>query len=157
VGTQIASTLMMSTPTMDKTQQRLMLLLPLFFVLFIIRFPAGLILYWITTNAWTMGQQYVIRRRVGPVTPLTTAGPSAPPARGAARAAQPEPNGSGSGGLAGLLRGRTKEEDANKAEGDKKEAKQPASVGASNRTRSRRQGPPPPPPRKKKKRSGRRR
>jgi YidC/Oxa1 family membrane protein insertase len=166
VGTQIASTLMMSTPTMDKTQQRLMLLLPLFFVLFIIRFPAGLILYWITTNAWTMGQQYVIRRRVGPVTPLTTTGPSGPSVPAQARAAREGANGASSGGLAGLLRGRTKTEDG-EAEVDKREAKQsaskqsaskqPASVGATSRQRSRRDGPPPPPPRKKKKRSGRRR
>ncbi len=135
VGTQIASTLMMSTPTMDKNQQRLVLLLPLVFVLFIISFPAGLILYWITTNAWTMGQQYVIRRRVGPVTPVTTAGPAPPPARGAVRAARGEPNGSGAG---------------------KKGSKQPASVGTSRASPSR-DGPPPPPPGKKKKRSGRRR
>ena len=99
---------MMSTPTMDKNQRRLMLLLPLFFVLFIISFPAGLILYWITTNAWTMGQQYVIRRRVGPLTPVTTAGPAAPPTRGAVRAARGEPNGSGAGDLARRLRGRGK-------------------------------------------------
>jgi YidC/Oxa1 family membrane protein insertase len=155
VGTQIASTMMMSTPTMDKTQQRLMMLLPLFFVLFIIRFPAGLILYWITTNAWTMGQQYVIRRRIGPVTPLTAAAPSALPPRGEARAARGQASRAGSGGLAGLLRGRSKTDDG-AAGVDKKEAKQPASVGAS-RPRSRRQGPPPPPPRKKKKHSGRRR
>ena len=156
VGTQIASTLMMSTPTMDKNQRRLMLLLPLFFVLFIISFPAGLILYWITTNAWTMGQQYVIRRRVGPLTPVTTAGPAAPPARGAVRAARGEPNGSGAGDLAGRLRGRGKTEDG-KAEAGKKGAKQPASVGATSRARPSRDGPPPPSPRKKKKRSGRRR
>jgi YidC/Oxa1 family membrane protein insertase len=161
VGTQIASTLMMSTPTMDKTQQRMMMLLPLVFVLFIIRFPAGLILYWITTNAWTMGQQYVIRRRIGPVTPLPATGSSAPSAPVQARAAQETANGASSGGLAGLLRGRSKTEDG-QAVADKKEdkqstAKQPASVGASSRSRPRRQGPPPPPPRKKKKRSGRRR
>ncbi len=71
VGTQLASTLMMSTPTMDPTQRRIMMLMPLFFVIFIINFPSGLIVYWITTNAWTMLQQYVIRRRIGPVTPLT--------------------------------------------------------------------------------------
>ena len=49
----------MSSPTMDKTQRQLMLVLPLFFVIFIINFPAGLIVYWITTNLWTIGQQYV--------------------------------------------------------------------------------------------------
>ena len=46
-----------------------MLLLPLLFVIFIINFPAGSILYWITTNTWTMGQQWVIRRRIGPGVP----------------------------------------------------------------------------------------
>ena len=25
------------------------------------RFPAGLVLYWITTNVWTIGQQYVVK------------------------------------------------------------------------------------------------
>jgi YidC/Oxa1 family membrane protein insertase len=142
VGTQIVSSLMMQAPTMDKTQQRMMLLLPLFFVIFIIRFPAGLIVYWITTNAWTMGQQYVIRRMIGPVTPVPVPGTAAPGGDG--RAPSPVPNGAGSGGLAGLLRGR-----------DKAKEKEPAAVGSSSR--SRREAPPPPPPRKKKKRSGRRR
>jgi YidC/Oxa1 family membrane protein insertase len=61
IGSQIASTMVMSV-TVDKTQQRIMLLLPLFFAALIPRFPAGLILYWITTNFWTLGQQLVVRR-----------------------------------------------------------------------------------------------
>jgi YidC/Oxa1 family membrane protein insertase len=142
VGTQVASSLMMQAPTMDKTQQRMMLLLPLFFVIFIIRFPAGLIVYWITTNAWTMAQQYVIRRRIGPVTPAPATGPGAPTGADG-RAPAPAANGAGSGGFAGFLRGR------------KPEDKEPAAVGSGSR--SRRESPPPPPPRKKKKRSGRRR
>jgi YidC/Oxa1 family membrane protein insertase len=50
--------------------------LPFLFTTFIISFPAGLIVYWITTNLWTVGQQYIIRRRLGPMTPpkLATAG-----------------------------------------------------------------------------------
>jgi YidC/Oxa1 family membrane protein insertase len=139
VGTQLASSLMMSTPTMDKNQRRIMLLLPLFFVVIVINFPAGLLVYWITTNIWTMGQQYVIRRRLGPVTPPAPAGgPEGGVAAGVANGA----GGSG-GGLTGLLRGRIRGE----------EEKSPAGVGA----RQRREAPPPPPPRKKKKRSGRRR
>src|SRR5437764_990519 len=73
VGTQLASSLMMATPTMDRTQRQIMLLMPLFFVIFIINFPSGLIVYWVTTNLWTMGQQYVIRRRIGPIVPATAA------------------------------------------------------------------------------------
>lgn len=61
VGSQMASTMVMSV-TADKTQQRIMLLLPLVFVAFIPNFPAGLIVYWITTNFWTLGQQLVVRR-----------------------------------------------------------------------------------------------
>ncbi len=42
IGSQLASTLMMSA-TADKNQRRMMLALPLVFVLFIFRFPAGLL------------------------------------------------------------------------------------------------------------------
>jgi YidC/Oxa1 family membrane protein insertase len=158
VGTQAASTLMMSSPTMDKTQRNLMLFMPLIFVFIVIGFPAGLIVYWITTNLWTIGQQYVIKKRIGPVgAPATAAGSSGGPAGGGGGppggGGGPSgggdtgdgagPNGSGASGLGGLLRGRAKP------------AEQPAAVGAGSRPR--RSAPPPPPPRKKKKRSGRRR
>jgi len=65
VGSQLASTAMMSA-TANKNQRRMMLALPLVFLLFLFRFPAGLLVYWITTNAWTMGQQYFVRRGIGP-------------------------------------------------------------------------------------------
>ena len=147
VGTQLASSLMMSTPTMDPTQRRIMLLMPLFFVIFIINFPSGLILYWITTNAWTMAQQYVIRRRIGPITPVAPTGGASGDDGGGGT---PTPNGLGSGGLGGLVRGLRKPAD--------EKDKEPAGVGArSPSARPRRDTRPPPPPRKKKKRSGRRR
>jgi YidC/Oxa1 family membrane protein insertase len=72
-GSQIASTLFMST-TMDKTQRTLLLILPLVFITFVIRFPAGLVLYWVTTNLWTVGQGLVTRRLV-PKTPAPAAVP----------------------------------------------------------------------------------
>ncbi|HEY2142334.1 MAG TPA: YidC/Oxa1 family membrane protein insertase [Solirubrobacteraceae bacterium] len=65
VGSQIVSTLM-ATATAEPNQRRLMLLLPLVIVVFLFRYPAGLLVYWITTNAWTIVQQYFIRRRIGP-------------------------------------------------------------------------------------------
>ncbi|HYM46264.1 MAG TPA: YidC/Oxa1 family membrane protein insertase [Solirubrobacteraceae bacterium] len=68
IGSQIASTLM-ATATADPNQRRLMLLLPLVIVAFLFRYPAGLLVYWITTNLWTIGQQYFIRRRMGPAPP----------------------------------------------------------------------------------------
>jgi YidC/Oxa1 family membrane protein insertase len=63
IGTQLASGLVMSV-TADKSQRMMMLLLPFIFVPFILNFPAGLILYWITTNFWTIGQQYTIQRLI---------------------------------------------------------------------------------------------
>jgi len=69
VGSQLASTLI-ATATADPNQRRLMLLLPVVFVVILYRYPAGLLVYWITTNVWTIGQQYLIKRHMGPpVTP----------------------------------------------------------------------------------------
>jgi YidC/Oxa1 family membrane protein insertase len=64
---QIASTYFMST-TMEKTQRYLMMALPLFFITFLLNFPVGLVIYWVTTNLWTVGQGLVTRRLV-PKTP----------------------------------------------------------------------------------------
>ena len=66
-GSQIASTFFMSA-TMNKGQRYLMMALPLVFITFIARFPAGLVLYWATTNLWTVGQG-IITRRLVPKTP----------------------------------------------------------------------------------------
>jgi len=63
VGTQLVSGLVMAV-TAEKTQRMLMLLLPFFFIPFIISFPAGLILYWITTNVWTIGQSFVVKKLI---------------------------------------------------------------------------------------------
>ena len=57
---QTTSTLLMST-TMDKTQRYLLLALPLVFLFFVAAFPAGLMIYWVTTNLWTTGQGLVTR------------------------------------------------------------------------------------------------
>ena len=62
-GSQIASTYFMSA-TMDKTQRTLIMVMPLVFVFVIARFPAGLVLYWVTTNLWTVGQGLITRRLV---------------------------------------------------------------------------------------------
>jgi YidC/Oxa1 family membrane protein insertase len=65
VGSQLASTLI-ATATADANQRRLMLLLPIVFVVILYRYPAGLLVYWITTNLWTIAQQYLIKKRMGP-------------------------------------------------------------------------------------------
>src|SRR3954453_18728021 len=68
VGSQLLSTILMSTAT-DKTQRMIFLALPFFFVVFVINFPAGLLVYWITTNLWTIVQQSIVRKRLGPLRP----------------------------------------------------------------------------------------
>jgi YidC/Oxa1 family membrane protein insertase len=75
VGSQMGASLVMSV-TADKTQQRIFLLLPLVFAVIIPSFPAGLIVYWITTNFWTFGQQIVVRK-VAPPPHLATAAAAA--------------------------------------------------------------------------------
>ncbi len=76
VGTQLVSGMVMSV-TADKSQRTMMFLLPLIFVPFIIKFPAGLILYWITTNFWTIGQAFVIQKIVPPPVAATASGAAA--------------------------------------------------------------------------------
>jgi YidC/Oxa1 family membrane protein insertase len=164
VGSQLASSLMMSSPMMDKQQRRLMMFLPLVFVVIVINFPAGLLVYWITTNLWTMGQQYTVRRMIGTPPPLPATAGAGPPGdgpgggrgggKGDAGGDGPPPppddsgpngksDGGNGGGISGLIRGRPKRE--------------PEPVAAGGSRSGGKGGTPPPPPRKKKKRSGRRR
>jgi YidC/Oxa1 family membrane protein insertase len=62
-GSQISSTYFMGA-TMDKTQRNIMMVLPLAFITVVSRFPVGLVIYWMTTNLWTVGQGLVTRRLV---------------------------------------------------------------------------------------------
>ena len=57
------------------SQQKLLLyILPLVFAIGGIAFPVGVLLYWTTSNIWTMGQQfYVIRNNPAPGTPAEKA------------------------------------------------------------------------------------
>jgi len=132
VGTQLAAT-MVTAFSADPTQRRIMLALPFVFVIFIVNFQAGLIVYWITTNVWTIGQQLLVKklypkpeRPAGAGTPIATPARGKPPAEAATAAVV----------------------------ADGKPAKAEKASGDSNG------GPvkaPPQSPRKKKKRSGRRR
>jgi YidC/Oxa1 family membrane protein insertase len=58
---QIASSYFMSA-TVDKSQRIMFMVLPIAFIPFIIRFQAGLVLYWVTTNLWTVGQGLITRQ-----------------------------------------------------------------------------------------------
>jgi YidC/Oxa1 family membrane protein insertase len=60
-GSQVASTYFMGA-TMPKSQRTMMMILPLVFLTVVSRFPTGLVLYWMTTNLWTVGQGLITRR-----------------------------------------------------------------------------------------------
>jgi YidC/Oxa1 family membrane protein insertase len=75
LASQIVSTLLMSASA-EPSQRWMMLALPLFFVIILFRYPAGLLIYWITTNTWTIAQGFLVRRSHGP--PPTPAGKGGP-------------------------------------------------------------------------------
>jgi len=50
------------TPMMQQ-QKMLMYVFPVMFAVFGINFPVGVLVYWLTTNVWSMGQQLVVIRR----------------------------------------------------------------------------------------------
>jgi YidC/Oxa1 family membrane protein insertase len=136
VGSQLASTLLMSTTT-DRTQRMIFLALPFFFVLFVWQFPAGLLVYWITTNLWTIVQQAIVRKRLGPMRP-------------------PGTEQEGLGDMLKRLRGDDGDDEDKGGKGPKPRATTKPAV-AGNEPKGKPSGPPPAPPRRKKKRSGRRR
>jgi YidC/Oxa1 family membrane protein insertase len=144
VGSQLFSTLLMSTTT-DKTQRMIFIALPFFFVLFVWQFPAGLLVYWITTNLWTIVQQGIVRKRLGPLRPPGQEQESLGDMLRKLRGADDHGGGDGKGGGGAS----TKRDTGPRA------TKKPAVAG--NEPKGRPSGPPPAPPRRKKKRSGRRR
>jgi len=91
VASQLSSSYFMSS-TMQGAQRILLMVLPIVFIPFIINFPAGLMIYWLTTNLWTTGQGLVTRRLMPkPLPPEKRS--SRTPAKD-----EPEPSGNGSGG-----------------------------------------------------------
>jgi len=165
--------------TGDRNQKLLMYGLPFIFTPFIISFPSGLIVYWVTTNLWTVGQGYILRKRLGPMTP---------PKTDAATRPVPAENGEPPGARRGLMARFAEVIDRQQvgakqpATATARSSAAPAKSGTSSgkpgtaaksgtssgkpgtaaksgttAPRPARTGPPPRPPRKKKKRSGRRR
>jgi YidC/Oxa1 family membrane protein insertase len=133
IATQLGSS-MVSMVSAEKTQKRVMLALPFVFVSVVIYFPAGLVVYWITTNLWTIGQQLAVKKFL----------PSPAPGGGGDGAKDASSSSSGGGdGLAKSLSARVKGKTATPESGG-------ANGGGPQKS-------PPPSPRKKKKRSGRRR
>jgi YidC/Oxa1 family membrane protein insertase len=55
------------TPTTgDPAQQRMMMFMPLMFMVFFVWAPSGLVIYWFVSNLWSIGQQYLTNQLIGP-------------------------------------------------------------------------------------------
>jgi YidC/Oxa1 family membrane protein insertase len=84
-------------------QAMIMKIMPLMFLVFAVNFPLAVIIYWVTTNLWSMGQQYLLLRD----RPKIAAGGGSPAvaAKGAgAGGAKADGTGKQRGGLLGSLR-----------------------------------------------------
>jgi YidC/Oxa1 family membrane protein insertase len=79
VGSQLASGYFMSASA-QKPQRILMLLLPFFILPFILHFPVGLLIYWATTNLWTVGQGLITRTLIPKPAPPAKRSSRTPPA-----------------------------------------------------------------------------
>jgi YidC/Oxa1 family membrane protein insertase len=66
-GSQLLSTELSFEPQTPDLQRRIMRLIPIPIVLFAFQFPfpAGLAIYWVTTNMWTAGQMLIIKHAIG--------------------------------------------------------------------------------------------
>ena len=84
IGTQLAAGLVMAS-RVEGPQRYIMFVLPVVIAPFIITQPAGLAVYWISTNVWTIGQQFIVKRIAPPPEKAK------PEAVAAAKAAKPPP------------------------------------------------------------------
>ena len=85
IVTQLGASLVMASRA-DKNQRIIMFVLPFVFAPFVIGFPAGLAVYWISTNVWTLGQQSVVKYffpppEIATVEEVKAATPPPPPPR----------------------------------------------------------------------------
>jgi YidC/Oxa1 family membrane protein insertase len=91
VVSQITSFLLSAT-TLQPAQKALFIILPFVFVPFVLSFPAGLMIYWLTTNLWTTGQGIMTRRLIPkPAPPPKRSSRTPPKEDGGGNGARREP------------------------------------------------------------------
>jgi len=91
---QLTSSYLMSQ-SMQPAQRIMLLVLPIAFIPFILNFPAGLMVYWLTTNLWTTGQGLVTRKLVPKKLPPPKKSSRTPPAQKAVAPKPSSANGTG--------------------------------------------------------------
>ena len=89
VTSQLLSTYLMATAMQSQAQRIMIMVLPVVFLPFILKFPSGLMIYWLTTNLWTTGQGITTRRLMPR--------PAAPPKRSSRTPPKDEPASSSNG------------------------------------------------------------
>jgi YidC/Oxa1 family membrane protein insertase len=62
-ASMFGQTILNPTPV-DPMQKNIMLAMPVMFTIFFLWFPAGLVLYWLVNNLLSIGQQWVITRKI---------------------------------------------------------------------------------------------
>jgi YidC/Oxa1 family membrane protein insertase len=91
VVSQVASGYFASVSA-QRSQRILLMVLPVFFVPVITRFPVGLLMYWMTTNLWTVGQGIITRRMAPkPAPPVKRSSRTAPKEAPAPALAEEQP------------------------------------------------------------------
>jgi YidC/Oxa1 family membrane protein insertase len=90
VASQLTSTYLMSNQMQSTAQRVMIMVLPVVFIPFIVNFPSGLMIYWLTTNLWTTGQGIVTRRLLPRPAPPPKRS-SRTPAKEPAAASEPAP------------------------------------------------------------------
>jgi YidC/Oxa1 family membrane protein insertase len=65
-ASQIWQTKLAPATGMDPIQQKMMLLMPVFFTFLFLWYPSGVALYWFVNNVWAIGQQYATNYMIGP-------------------------------------------------------------------------------------------
>ena len=173
VASQLGSSYVSSLSVQDKNQRRLLFIFPFVFVPIVISFEAGLLIYWITTNLFTIVQQLAVRKFLPAPEPHGTKDEEDERGRGRSRKRAGAGAPAGTAALAGDGKAAAKPAKggakpakggakAGKGDADGKQPggkKQPkASSGSNGKSGGGQQRKAPPPsPRKKKKRTGRRR
>ncbi len=66
----------MTPSTADPMQQKMMMLMPLIMMSFFLWAPSGLVLYWLVSNVWAIGQQAFTNRLIGPTAKHTIRPPA---------------------------------------------------------------------------------
>lgn len=154
-GSQLLSSELSFEPHTPEMQRRILRLLPIAIVIgaFVYPFPAGLAIYWLTSNMWTAGQQLVIRHKIGlhiaaqPEDAGKTRSSRTPPkekampAKGAtANGASEETTESGEGGAEAAEAPPVSIEKTAKSGGGSRKPTSGSGTGGGNRRRTPRQG-----------------